>query len=457
MAITLTTLLSAGESLLTDYPTPPAIDVTVPALTIEAFLGDNVLTADVTLPAFTVFSGDDGIVADLPAFTVLAGADAIIADLPALAISSTAEQGGVGTVDVALAIFTTSITHAQGDYLEATLPAYEVSCTLTPGFFCDLTLPVFGCASRLEEGNVADVAVTLPGFQIIAHTGPVVDETLPAFEVAATCEVGNIGSVSSRLPMFQVVATAIQQGEATCDAQIPAYSCAATLAVGSAGQVSVTLPSLSCSALMLPGGVGSVSVTLPVFASSAYAYPQAIGAVEVELPAFYVEAFCDAEVTATFRGWALNLRNSALSEYTNFAFNSFAQFNGYDLAAGAGGICSLDGNTDNGTAITAKVRPGLSQLKADGLKRVVDAYVQYRSTGAMVLTVRSNDGMEYVYPIEPDEFNGLAKRRVKVGRGLKLNFWDFEISNDAGADFDLQALSVTPLPVSRNTGDAAPD
>jgi len=41
------------------------------------------------------------------------------------------------------------------------------------------------------------------------------------------------------------------------------------------------------------------------------------------------------------RTWVLNLRKKGLTEYNNFAFNSYAEYRGTILAAGAAGILKL--------------------------------------------------------------------------------------------------------------------
>lgn len=154
-----------------------------------------------------------------------------------------------------------------------------------------------------------------------------------------------------------------------------------------------------------------------------------------------------------YAGWVLNTANKAASEYTNFAFDSFAVFNGKVLGAGAGGIFELTGGTDDGDPIAAAIRTGLSDFGIGKLKRVPDVYIGYAGNGDIVLKVvtTADNGVkvEDWYRMTAKPGDAMHPGRIQVGRGLKSRYWQFELCNTGGADLDLGDLKLRPLILDR--------
>jgi hypothetical protein len=155
------------------------------------------------------------------------------------------------------------------------------------------------------------------------------------------------------------------------------------------------------------------------------------------------------EIDTRFRGWPMNTKNSALTEYVNYPMNSFARFNGEYLGAGPEGLFALDGDDDDGAQIAARVRLALSDLGIDELKRADDAFLSYRSDGTLIFRVVIDGGLTYDYPLEPTGQYGIYTARVKLGQGLKTTYLCFEIANKEGEAFDLDAARVRPIVLSR--------
>ena len=160
----------------------------------------------------------------------------------------------------------------------------------------------------------------------------------------------------------------------------------------------------------------------------------------------------EAAVAGTFRAWPLNIRNRALTEYEAFPFNSFAVYNGETLAAGADGIFALSGADDAGADIDARVRFALTDFGIEELKQAEEVFLTVRSPGTLVVRVVVDGGQTYEYPLEPTGKTGMYTVRVKLGRGLKLTHWCFEIANFEGAAFDLDALRLRPVVLKRRIG-----
>lgn len=149
--------------------------------------------------------------------------------------------------------------------------------------------------------------------------------------------------------------------------------------------------------------------------------------------------------------FAINTKSSGLSEYTNFPFNSFAGFGQTYLAAADDGLYELAGDTDDGANIAAAIRTGLLDFGSSLSKRMPRAYLGYTSTGNLVLkVVHSDQGVlrEDWYELTTTQ-GAPDTRRFKLGRGPKARYWQFELVNANGADFDVDTLRLYPLILER--------
>lgn len=157
----------------------------------------------------------------------------------------------------------------------------------------------------------------------------------------------------------------------------------------------------------------------------------------------------DGEVYA---GYMMNVRTAAMSELTNFKFNSFATIGGQTFAAGVGGIYQLGGDTDAGAEIDARVRLGLEDFGTSQLKRVPNAYIGYTSSGRLLLKTITTDGgtkKENWYSLKPRAATSPVENRFDIAKGLVARYWGWEITNIDGADFELDSLKVWPMVLQR--------
>lgn len=286
--------------------------------------------------------------------------------------------------------------------------------------------------SSFWDGSLTIPAPSISGdFEDDGNHGYAGEFALPAFSMdGAFAQVENVLTGDFQLPWFSMSGQYISDGAYSGDIRLPRFTFAGTLANGQAFVGELELPAFSMS--------GTLSMLE--------------WAGRMELPAFTMSGRIESAVSTAFKTWVANTRSGALSEYTNFPFNSFARFNGEYLAAGAGGIFALSGDDDAGTDITARVRLALTDLGLAELKRVPEAFLSYRSDGQLVLRLVVDGGLTYEYPLEPTGKTGLYQTRVKLGKGLKLNYLCFEIQNFEGVGFDLDALRITPMVLSRKVG-----
>jgi hypothetical protein len=149
-----------------------------------------------------------------------------------------------------------------------------------------------------------------------------------------------------------------------------------------------------------------------------------------------------------FIAYALNTQTSGVSEYTNFNFNSID----YPYAANSTGIYKLgDSDTFDGVNIDVSIKTGLMDFGTSLKKQVPYAYLGVTSTGKIVLKAITNImGIKKEIWYQVDSFNtALDTTRIEMGKGVKAKYWQFEIVNIDGGDFELESMEVLPLVLKR--------
>jgi hypothetical protein len=139
--------------------------------------------------------------------------------------------------------------------------------------------------------------------------------------------------------------------------------------------------------------------------------------------------------------WTMNTRTTAVSEYRNYPFNSFARVGHKYLGAAADGIYELDGDTDNGTAIIATLRSGLAQMAGSHLGGIKAAYIAARGTGSWVMRIITGHGEVYNYGVTNQS---MRSTKIHIGKGLRARYFAFELVS-SGQDFDLDSLEFLPI------------
>jgi len=142
-----------------------------------------------------------------------------------------------------------------------------------------------------------------------------------------------------------------------------------------------------------------------------------------------------------FTTWAMNTRTGAVTEYQNYAFNSFAQLGDVYLGASSSGLYKLVGDDDAGADIIADIKSGFAQWTGTRLSLIKDIYLGLRGAGNYVLKVITADGKTYVYAVNAKD---AATTKVAIGKGLRARYWAFELIS-SGQDFDLDTIEFKPL------------
>ncbi len=154
-------------------------------------------------------------------------------------------------------------------------------------------------------------------------------------------------------------------------------------------------------------------------------------------------------VTNDIKILVTNTRNFAISEYSNFAFNSMCKFNGKYLYAKSDGIYEGGGDDDDGTQITASYKTGAIDTYTTEIQRLRDAYLTFRSDGDVQLFSVGDEINARAYFITSSSVNVIHERRVKFERGIKDRHINIGISNVNGSTLEVDSIKVLTEPIRK--------
>lgn len=169
--------------------------------------------------------------------------------------------------------------------------------------------------------------------------------------------------------------------------------------------------------------------------------PVELSTIDVESisPVFWFDAPLECP-GAFMDAWAVNLDNGASTEYRSYPFESMANIGGRYFGAAFEGLYELTGDTDAGVPIEAKFDIGRKDFGNKQLKRIEQIYLGITSKGQMMVKVTA-EGASYTYPMR--EFGEhIQTQRVTPGKGMRANYFGFEIGNTAGCEFEITSLDM---------------
>lgn len=149
-----------------------------------------------------------------------------------------------------------------------------------------------------------------------------------------------------------------------------------------------------------------------------------------------------------FDAWVVNPENKAVTTYRNFGFESMCSSAVGVYATDGTTIYELSGANDNGTAIDAWLKTAITDFGTAYLKNCERIYLGIRADGKMLLKTITNEIEENWYEVRLVQ-EGLHEARVKPGKGLKSRYWQFELRNIRGADFNVESMTLVPIRTGR--------
>jgi hypothetical protein len=182
---------------------------------------------------------------------------------------------------------------------------------------------------------------------------------------------------------------------------------------------------------------------------------------EVSLLAHYLTSVSERITTwvgfklgdEAFTGWVMNTEgDKPISEYNNYPFNSFCELDGAYYGASDEGLYLLDGDDDVGDPIAASVLTMMTDFNSSKMKRVPTAYIGYTADGKMVLRVKAVSGgelREHWFSATERTADAPREQVIQLGRGIRSRYWQFELANIDGADFEIDKLELYPVYLNR--------
>jgi hypothetical protein len=154
-----------------------------------------------------------------------------------------------------------------------------------------------------------------------------------------------------------------------------------------------------------------------------------------------------ASPSGSFTTWAINTRTGAISEYTNYDFNSFARMGRSFRYMGASkeGLFELDGPDDDGTPIITDIISGFAQFAGSRYTAFKAAYLGIRGEGEFIFKLITGDDKEYIYKAEVKD---MKSSRINLGKGLRARYFAFQLTS-TGQDFDLESVELLPIGATR--------
>jgi hypothetical protein len=172
-----------------------------------------------------------------------------------------------------------------------------------------------------------------------------------------------------------------------------------------------------------------------------------------ELPVVYLNGSYYALDLNDSVAFVLNPSNKAHSDYTNFGFTSFCNFNGEYLGCDGSGISRLAGDNDDADPIDSRVLFGVVDDDSSVLSTVASAFLNLRHDGAMNALMVYDEREENVFELDFNQGEdpvGIHTRRAKFSRGVEGRNIQAGFENVSGADFEITDIEVITVPQSRH-------
>lgn len=342
------------------------------------------------------------------------------------------------------------------------LPLLEVSGTVLSGSAITgtLELPLVEIEGIFLPDSMLAGALTLPLLEVRGEIGDFdASIDLPLLEVAGEFLSGSVMDVALTLPILQVTAEFTSPAYLDAALVLPLLQINATIGELDIPVGVLTFPMLQVSGEFLNGNLATGDLVLPIVEVSGEATVSTELSGALILPLIEVYGYIPDSVvltepdgtSTTVASFALvlNVEREGVTEYTNFPFNSFAEFEGHYLAAGESGIYELTGGTDAGDNIEALYRTPMQDASTSFLKHPEDVYIGAISEDDLKVTILADGNVEYEGSIISGSTTKIVTRKSKIGKGIKSRYWAVQIENVNGGDFMAESEEIVLKPVAR--------
>jgi len=132
--------------------------------------------------------------------------------------------------------------------------------------------------------------------------------------------------------------------------------------------------------------------------------------------------------------YAMTISSAETTQYTNYDFQYIVRFNGLYYGVRSDGLYLLEGSTDNGDPISAKFKTSMMDFGTALHKRVPYMYID---------TEYNTQVTPYAEGVATSTFEAAHDgRRVRLARGPRGRFWEFEVTNLGGNEMKVGSLEA---------------
>lgn len=149
--------------------------------------------------------------------------------------------------------------------------------------------------------------------------------------------------------------------------------------------------------------------------------------------------------------WAINTRTGAITEYRGRSFDSYGYLGSRFVGMSGDGLWAIEGDSDDGQPIGARLRGGVLELNGSRLTGVRDIYVGMRLADGEpnhFLKLISGDGKLFVYRMRSKTSRTTP---IRPARGLRSRYFQWELEL-VGPDFTIDEIEFVPMIVKRRGG-----
>ena len=135
----------------------------------------------------------------------------------------------------------------------------------------------------------------------------------------------------------------------------------------------------------------------------------------------------------------------ATTQRSNFPFNSFCNFNGEFLAAGAEGLVKFGGDTDAGANIDSWFSPIQTDFGDTVDKRMRYSHISGQFVGEFYVAATADDQPPVVYPIfVVQDRDDVQRLKIKMGEGHRGTYWSYKFGNVNGEYYEIAKIEILP-------------
>jgi hypothetical protein len=283
---------------------------------------------------------------------------------------------------------------------------------------------------------------TLPNFYYPGSDG-ILSGHLPNFDGDVLADQ-HLNAVYGELPNFSGELEGITNQFGIVSGSLLNFTGEIDAKSGRAIALSGTFPNFTGSITAVPHKIAVVSGSLPNFTGSIAAQFVSAGTILGTLPNFTGNVVS----LGTYYVLSVNMANRGVTEYSNYAFNSFFEYEGKYYGVTSTGIYLLEGTTDAGTVISAYITGGKGNMGSSTVKAITDVFALTNVNGNLTLNLKADDtatGQTYTFT-----GNGALKnRRWPCALGVTGQEWQWKVSNVAGADFEIRRLELIAARTNR--------